>query len=132
MRPVLLDRYLLNILWLCSEGGRAPDSVILVACRVRWGTTCTIKKVCRLVYPMKPTCTDLLSALDNIITQLMENSNAHRPVPASEEIMDKLPREVLEDGCELAAMRAASIANDLQRRCWIRIALCARISSPQT
>lgn len=37
-------------------------------------------------------------ALDNIITQLMENSNAHRPVPASEEIMDKLPREVLEDG----------------------------------
>ena len=30
----------------------------------------------------------------------MENSNAHRPVPATEEIIQKLPREVLEEGCE--------------------------------
>ncbi|GLB35830.1 putative RING-H2 zinc finger domain [Lyophyllum shimeji] len=35
-------------------------------------------------------------ALDQIITQLMENSNAHRPVPATEEIINNLPREVLE------------------------------------
>ncbi|KAH6917036.1 hypothetical protein BKA70DRAFT_1486248 [Coprinopsis sp. MPI-PUGE-AT-0042] len=31
-------------------------------------------------------------ALDQIITQLMENSNAHRPVPATEEVVEKLPR----------------------------------------
>jgi len=34
-------------------------------------------------------------ALDQIITQLMENSNAHRPVPATEEIIEKLSKEVL-------------------------------------
>lgn len=38
-------------------------------------------------------------ALDQIITQIMENSNAGHPVPATEEIMEKLPREVLEEGC---------------------------------
>ncbi|KIK68115.1 hypothetical protein GYMLUDRAFT_81566 [Collybiopsis luxurians FD-317 M1] len=37
-------------------------------------------------------------ALDQIISNLMENSNASRPVPATDEIMDKLPREVLEEG----------------------------------
>jgi E3 ubiquitin-protein ligase RNF115/126 len=37
-------------------------------------------------------------ALDQIITQLMESSNNSRPVPATEEIMEKLPREVLEIG----------------------------------
>ncbi|KAF8236775.1 hypothetical protein L208DRAFT_1450868 [Tricholoma matsutake] len=37
-------------------------------------------------------------ALDHIITQLMENSNAHRPVPATEEVITQLPREVLEMG----------------------------------
>ncbi|CAK5280638.1 unnamed protein product [Mycena citricolor] len=37
-------------------------------------------------------------ALDEILNQLMENSNAHRPVAASDEIVDKLPREVLEEG----------------------------------
>ncbi|GAW05358.1 zinc finger protein 364 [Lentinula edodes] len=37
-------------------------------------------------------------ALDQIISNLMENSNASRPVPATDEIMDKLPREVLEAG----------------------------------
>jgi len=35
-------------------------------------------------------------ALDQVITQLMENSNAHRPVPATEEIISNLPRNVLE------------------------------------
>ncbi|KAF7347594.1 RING-type domain-containing protein [Mycena venus] len=36
--------------------------------------------------------------LDQIITQLMESSNNSRPVPATEEIMENLPREVLEIG----------------------------------
>ncbi|PIL31475.1 hypothetical protein GSI_06177 [Ganoderma sinense ZZ0214-1] len=35
-------------------------------------------------------------ALDQIITQIMENSNAHQPVPATEEAMAKLSRDVLE------------------------------------
>lgn len=30
----------------------------------------------------------------------MENSNAHRPVPAPEEMIAKLPREVLIEGCK--------------------------------
>ncbi|KAG6817908.1 hypothetical protein H0H87_012376 [Tephrocybe sp. NHM501043] len=34
-------------------------------------------------------------ALDQIITQLMNESNAHRPVPATEEIVANLPRERL-------------------------------------
>lgn len=38
-------------------------------------------------------------ALDQIISQIMENSNAHQPVPATEEVVEKLPREVLEEGC---------------------------------
>lgn len=29
----------------------------------------------------------------------MENSNAHRPVPATDEVMAKLPKEILEIGC---------------------------------
>ncbi|ESK92693.1 zinc finger protein 364 [Moniliophthora roreri MCA 2997] len=37
-------------------------------------------------------------ALDQIISQLMEQSNASRPVPATEEIISNLPREVLEAG----------------------------------
>jgi len=37
-------------------------------------------------------------ALDQILTQLMEQSNSSRPVPATEEIMENLPREVLEVG----------------------------------
>jgi len=37
-------------------------------------------------------------ALDQIITQLMDQSNAGKPVPATEEIIANLPREVLEDG----------------------------------
>jgi len=37
-------------------------------------------------------------ALDEIITQLMESNNAHRPVPAPEDVVSKLPREVLTVG----------------------------------
>lgn len=43
---------------------------------------------------------DAVSALDQIITQLMENSNANRPVPASEDVIDDLRRDVLLEGCE--------------------------------
>ncbi|TCD64318.1 hypothetical protein EIP91_004265 [Steccherinum ochraceum] len=39
-------------------------------------------------------------ALDEIMTQLMENSTS-RPVPATEDIMQKLPKTVLEDGSPL-------------------------------
>ncbi|KAI0046629.1 hypothetical protein FA95DRAFT_1542337 [Auriscalpium vulgare] len=36
-------------------------------------------------------------ALDQIITQMMENSNSHGPVPATDEVMQKLDRQVLEE-----------------------------------
>ncbi|KAF8634952.1 hypothetical protein AX15_000679 [Amanita polypyramis BW_CC] len=39
-------------------------------------------------------------ALDQIITQLMESSNAHRPVPASEEVINNLQRDVLLEGSD--------------------------------
>lgn len=32
------------------------------------------------------------------MTQLMEGGNSTRPVPATQEIMDELPRTVLEEG----------------------------------
>ncbi|THH08354.1 hypothetical protein EW145_g2762 [Phellinidium pouzarii] len=38
------------------------------------------------------------SALDQIITQMMEGANSTRPVPATEEIVENLPRSVLERG----------------------------------
>lgn len=37
-------------------------------------------------------------ALDQVITQIIEHSNANRPVPATEQIIEKLPREVLMEG----------------------------------
>ncbi|KAI0964221.1 hypothetical protein AcW1_001090 [Taiwanofungus camphoratus] len=40
-------------------------------------------------------------ALDQIITQIMENSNSTAPVPASGEVMENLPRDVLEEGSPL-------------------------------
>ncbi|KAL4069850.1 hypothetical protein V8B97DRAFT_1918289 [Scleroderma yunnanense] len=40
-------------------------------------------------------------ALDQIMTQLMENSTAGRPVPATEDILLKLPRDVLTEGSPL-------------------------------
>jgi E3 ubiquitin-protein ligase RNF115/126 len=39
-------------------------------------------------------------ALDQIITQIMEQGNSSRPVPATEDVVQKLQREVLEEGCE--------------------------------
>jgi len=40
-------------------------------------------------------------ALDQIMTQLMEGGDSTRPVPATQEIMDELPRTVLEEGSPL-------------------------------
>jgi len=40
----------------------------------------------------------------------MENSNAHRPIPATEEIIAKLPREVLELECMLRCDRFRNLA----------------------
>lgn len=40
-------------------------------------------------------------ALDQIMTALMENSNPHRPVPASEQVIDKLDHQVLEEDSPL-------------------------------
>jgi len=37
-------------------------------------------------------------ALDQIITRLMESANSGRPVPATNEVIGNLPREVLEEG----------------------------------
>ncbi|KAF9531929.1 hypothetical protein CPB83DRAFT_848048 [Crepidotus variabilis] len=37
-------------------------------------------------------------ALDQVITQIMENSNSHRPVPATEDVTENLPRDVLTEG----------------------------------
>ncbi len=51
--------------------------------------TCSLIVLCSLtIYP----------ALDQIITQIMDSSNAHRPVPATEDAVQKLPREILEEG----------------------------------
>ena len=43
-------------------------------------------------------------ALDQILTQLAENSTAGRPVPATEEIANNLPREVVTEGCSCLAL----------------------------
>ncbi|KAI0308257.1 hypothetical protein B0F90DRAFT_1681425 [Multifurca ochricompacta] len=40
-------------------------------------------------------------ALDQIITQIMEQGNSSRPVPATEDVMQKLQRDVLEEGSAL-------------------------------
>ncbi|KAH0838083.1 hypothetical protein J3R83DRAFT_6325 [Lanmaoa asiatica] len=49
-----------------------------------------------------PLCSsDDPKALDQILTQLAENSTAGRPVAATEEIVDNLPREVLTKGSPL-------------------------------
>lgn len=46
-------------------------------------------------------------ALDQIITQLMENSNSSRPIPATDEIMEKLDRQVIEEGSPLLERECA-------------------------
>lgn len=53
-------------------------------------------------------------ALDQIISQIMENSNAHRPVPAPEEVVAKLPREVLMEGCKSEhALRSYKVISEI-------------------
>jgi hypothetical protein len=66
-----------------------------------WATMCLIKKVlsCQWNIILQPD-SNFMSALDQVITQIMEHSNAHRPVPATEEIIENLPREVLMEGCK--------------------------------
>lgn len=61
----------------------------------------SIKKVCFHGMSLrKSLLTELFCpALDQIITQIMENSNSTAPVPASGEVMENLPRDVLEEGC---------------------------------
>jgi len=39
-------------------------------------------------------------ALDQIITQIMENSHSTRPVPVTDAAMEKLDRQVLELSCK--------------------------------
>jgi hypothetical protein len=39
-------------------------------------------------------------ALDQIISQIMEQGNSSRPVPATDDVMQQLHREVLEEKCE--------------------------------
>ena len=65
-----------------------------------WATMCLIKKVFSYLEIILQHDSIFLSALDQVITQIMEHSNAHRPVPATEEIIEKLPREVLMEGCK--------------------------------
>ena len=45
------------------------------------------------------------------MTQLMENSNSSRPVPATEEIISKLSREVLEIGCTPPVVHAPVVSD---------------------
>ncbi|KAI0348286.1 hypothetical protein BDW22DRAFT_1480109 [Trametopsis cervina] len=52
-------------------------------------------------------------ALDEIITQIMENSSSH-PVPATEEIMNKLDRDVLEEGSPLLEKDCAVCKDQFQ------------------
>ncbi len=54
---------------------------------------------------------DWCTALDHIISQIMENSNAHQPVPASEEVTEKLPRVVLEEGCMSVPLSSSQISS---------------------
>lgn len=65
-------------------------------------------------------------ALDQIITQLMNESNAHRPVPASEDIVSKLPREIIAIKCMTYIMLEAAqaclhvfLAPTLEKECAI-------------
>ena len=65
-----------------------------------WAIMCLIKKVISYQDIILQHDSIFVSALDQVITQIMEHSNAHRPVPATEEIIQRLPREVLMEGCK--------------------------------
>lgn len=81
-------------LWVRLEEGRDREGT------ADGVTMCSIRKV-RVIFVV-PLTEGLLwgVALDQIITQIMENSNTGRPVPATDEIIENLPREVLEAGCK--------------------------------
>lgn len=53
-------------------------------------------------------------ALDQIISQIMEQTNPNAPVPATEEIMQKLPREVLKKGSPLLERECAVCKDQFQ------------------
>ncbi len=92
-----------------------------------WEIMCLTRKVSLIGMPLLTgRCHSRTTALDQIITQIMENSSAH-PVPASEEVLEKLPREVLEEGCKYTAHPSRVYA------CVILILVgCARVLSPTT
>jgi E3 ubiquitin-protein ligase RNF115/126 len=69
-----------------SEAGRLGDYVLNQQGKHRSLTKQEAKQISRV-------------ALDQIMTALMENSNAHRPVPATEQTIGGLDHEVLEEGC---------------------------------
>lgn len=64
-----------------------------------WEIMYLTKKVCLGLNIRRSPTYSRMVALDEIITGLMENSNSTRPVAAPEEIIENLPREVLEKGC---------------------------------
>lgn len=77
--------------------------------------------------------TDNRTALDEIITQLMENSNSGRPVPATDEIIDNLPRETLSAGCTSCGLRIHYVLIDcLQHRYFKEIAQYVKSNSLST
>jgi E3 ubiquitin-protein ligase RNF115/126 len=83
----LMAQYLLGLLSGMPhqhnhEGGASPFAAMFGPENGRWGD-----------YAFSQ------DALDQIMTEIMENSNAHRPVPATDEIINNLPRDVLEEGC---------------------------------
>ncbi|KAG6335467.1 hypothetical protein ID866_3617 [Astraeus odoratus] len=85
IRGALMAQYLLALLGRSSAGrGGDPFSDALGGQGGRWGD---------YVFSQE--------ALDQIMTQLMENSTAGRPVPATDQIIADLPRDVLEEGSPL-------------------------------
>ena len=91
-----------NISWIFLANMKChKDSMEVISKVEEWATMCLIKKVLlsyrKIILHHDST---FMSALDQVITQIMEHSNAHRPVPATEEIIGKLPREVLMEGCK--------------------------------
>lgn len=90
-----------NILWIFLANMKFhKDSLEVIPKVEEWVTMCLIKKVSPYLEIILQHDSTFMSALDQVITQIMEHSNAHRPVPATEEIIEKLPREVLMEGCK--------------------------------
>lgn len=68
-----------------------------------WATMSSRKKVSYVVFFQTSALTNASLALDQLMTQLMEGGSSTRPVAAPEETVEKLPREVLEEGSELSS-----------------------------